>query len=152
MTSENWIDLVVGIVPLVAAAAIGAGGFFAYGRQKRIDRREELIRKRREIYAKFLVALQSFAQVHSDQAQLDYSLTKAEIQVYGSDKVVMAQSRLSTLLEKVGRTPEDGPRTINAYAELVHSMREDCYESTRLSVDELVKLAPLRSGGGATPS
>ena len=141
MTITDWLDFSKAMGPVVAALVVVSGGALAYRRQKNIDRYEELVRKRREIYAEYVVTLQRNIMGQVDPVA--YQSAMASIYIYGADDVVRKVAEFHNEVgDKAGSI--DGPRASNLYAKMVAAMRADSFERSKLSVDQLQTLAPFK--------
>lgn len=141
----DWLEIAQAIAPVVASLMLVGGGALAYRRQKRIDRYEELVKKRREVYVGLLTEMtKSFVAGGTDSPEFEQA--KCEVFIYGSDLVI---SKFKALIDIPLETNELNPQQMRAFAALVHAIRQDCFEASRLTVDQLARLTipPKRSAG-----
>ena len=134
----DWLELGQAVAPIFAALIFVLGGSLAYRRQRSIDRFEELLRKRREVYAAFLTSLSRLVSSGKPEAQDAMVHARDEVFIYGSDLVIR---RVKAFFDHV-EGPKDLPTDQNqaAYAAMVHAIRKDCFEASTLTIDELAKL------------
>jgi len=129
-------------IPLIITTLTIPGGFAAYGYQKMIDRKNALIAARRECYQKLLTSLQNFLSSGDSQAFLQFNLNRAEAFLLASDKVAMAIGNFIAANQHDISENSDltASASIDAYCIMAREMRNDCFEKTNLS-DEQLKLA-----------
>lgn len=147
MTAENWLAFGALAVPVAAALV----GIFVYGRQREIDRRAEVSKKRQAVYSDALRAFMRLTDA-SEQAKSNkaYKAAQAEIMLYGSDEVIRSMASFSRVIDVVDRSEiskrgsDFRPRVLASYGALVRAMRKDLCGSVALTEDELADLGPFK--------
>jgi len=136
-TIVDWIPLLVAAISIVGAAAI-------YAYQRSIDRSDKLREKRQAIYEQylhslFIAATQADPQKnkHNDR----YQLAKLSMFVLAPDDVVRAAGKHQQLIQ-TGNSPKRNAKS-EAFAKLILEMRSDAFESSGLSIDDVVSLSPI---------
>jgi len=141
---EDWIPLLV-----VLITAIGAS--ITYLVQKNDDRKHELITRRRQTYSDFLAALNK-QLTHGHFANLiSLNIKRAEMFLVASDNVAKSagnffeyQKRTFIEEELQGSANDESINlTLKYYAEMVLAMRQDCFEKSKLNIDETIEYMPV---------
>lgn len=123
----------------------GAIGVYAY--QRAADRLFALVEIRRAAYRNYLNAF--MAMTNSPERQDDisrhYNNSEIELLVVGSDGVIQAVGNLSRFYSETNhdRFNRDVLEIRRLVAEVCRAMREDCFEKTDLSINEIQALVPL---------
>jgi hypothetical protein len=116
----------------------GAAGTYAY--QRRVDRKVTLTEKRREVFADYILAVQSNLAGRRDNEA--YQSAYAKIYIYGTDQVVRATSAFhNSVADRTGQI--DGHNAADAYAKMLAAMRAECFSSSNLSAGEMKNLLPF---------
>ncbi|WP_298937717.1 hypothetical protein [uncultured Ruegeria sp.] len=134
VTVIDWLQLAA---PFVAAGL----GLIAYGRQKKVDRKEHVLSECRVIYTKYLAEAENLLRVmctESDEAKVDAQTVKYReaflaLKVYGSMKVVDQAKPLLMTIVNFARLDEDAP-DLDEHRDdirtkldgIADAMREDC--------------------------
>lgn len=132
---------------LLAAFVASAFGAAAYLYQKRVDRSEALIEKRREAYETMLEALYHYDPVTHTKPTKEYDLARISMSLLASDKVLEALAMVheGTCYDGSGIGPVDlNQRTVD----MVFAMREDVFEATEVAVSDLEYVVPVGSYSG----
>lgn len=143
-TVVPWLPLIVALLGL-------AGGAVMYQWQRSLDRKNEILRERRELYRKFVAAIstievQSMLQSQDDlrSAIYKYEALLAEMLIAAPDHVVAALDRLDETIPTLpatafGDRPDDLPNALSKFREIkaaaVSEMRKDTFEATEISVE-----------------
>lgn len=130
-------------MPLAIAFVAAAAALLGYSHQKRLDRRNDLVTRRREAYSALLRVFTKIVTANSPDVQHEYHLCRADIYLIGSDRVVEEVRNLHDMIAVDGSTRSGAAEKLDAYARVVFAMRRDCFERTRLTVDQLKKLSPF---------
>ena len=134
-------------VPILTALIAVGGGAVAYWNQKRIDRRESLNERRRNVYQRFLEALFDHVESRTEKTRRAYDRIKCELLLGASDRVLkelpMVQEASTMDMDALG--PEDVNERV---LELFKAMRKDSFEKTEMKGWDLNYLVPI---GKPTP-
>ncbi|MDD9719149.1 hypothetical protein PVW51_00500 [Sulfitobacter sp. PR48] len=127
---------------ILAALVASAFGSAAYLYQKSVDRKEALIEKRRTAYEAMLSALYHFDFRERARGTEQYDKARLQLALLASDDVLRALSMVheGTHVDGDGIGPEDlNQRSVD----LVCAMREDVFESTKISGSDLEYILPI---------
>ena len=131
-------------LPIVITAI---GGVVAYAIQKSIDRRNTIASMRRDFYSEFLDTwLMRHIGRSTPEIESHYSRLRLRLYVISSDDVIRAFFKVSSYLDKAGKralTVDEVEALKQLLAEMILSIRKDCYEKSRLNVDEVTKFMPI---------
>ncbi|MBN9073313.1 MAG: hypothetical protein J0H34_17310 [Rhizobiales bacterium] len=132
-------------MPLVAAALSIVGAAMTYAWQRSIDRRDKLREKKQIAYEAFLHGLYNASEeIHrdpsSDVMHDRFQLARLSVFLFAPDDVVEKAGRYVLLIQDKGGIPVERRR---AFAEMIKSMRADTFEKTKLSSEQIIRLAPL---------
>jgi hypothetical protein len=165
MTAAEKIEVGKMVATLVAAIIVFAGGFFTYAYQRRIDRGDKLREKKQAAYEAYLHRLYAAAmernrdapiaaarvavgktlkpdRLFSNEEKHDlYQEAKLSVFVMASDLVVRAAGSYQKMVE-VGSMASGEQKRV-AFAELIRAMREDSFNATGLTVEEIANLSPI---------
>ncbi|UWR33313.1 hypothetical protein K3759_15450 [Sulfitobacter sp. W027] len=155
--SEETLNLLKVFTPVLLGILTIVGGFVLYGRQKSLDRKNEILQERRQLYRKF-VGLAQQLQTHrltgsEAAAKTDYPKFKivlAELMVTAPDHVVKPLQELdrniaALLSKRFGGNPKtdhfgvenseaDLAATVSAsFNEAVSEMRLDSFSDSQFS-------------------
>lgn len=131
-------------LPIVITAI---GGIVAYAIQKSIDRRNTIASMRREFYAEFLdVWLMRHIRQSTPDVEAHYSRLRLRLYVISSDEVIRAFYKISSYMDDVGQrsltvNEVEGLKVL--LASMILAIRKNCYEKSRLDVDEVSQYMPL---------
>ena len=141
---ESWI-------PLLVALVATAGASLAYVFQKHADRKHELITRRRQTYSDFLAALNKQI-THGHLANLiSLNVKRAEMFLVASDNVATSTGKFFEYQYKTNQEEslqgsannESINLTLRYYAEMVLAMRQDCFEKSKLNIDQTINCMPV---------
>ena len=143
MKLELWL-------PILTALIAAIGGVLAYARQKKADRKHELISKRRQAYEGYLFAyLGSSDTFGKGTPEKLFALNSARMTVVliGSDAVVRAVGALDeyAVRTSVGEQQLRDPGEFKKrFAVVVLAMRADVFERSQLNVEEMQNALPIK--------
>jgi hypothetical protein len=123
------------------------GGLFAYSFQKRADRKSQLIEIRRTAYRAYLAALMD--QIDAPTAGTLNKLHKSEFDLFAvaSDNTIRKVGEFSNYMSATSYGNQhlrDRASHKRQLAEVLLAMRKDCFEKSRLSIEEAVQLLPMQ--------
>ncbi len=123
------------------------GGAIAYWNQKRIDRRESLNERRRDVYQRFLEALFDHVEVRNNETRRVYDRLKCELLLLASDRVLkeLPDVQEASVMDINALGPEDVHQRVSA---LFKAMRKDSFEKTKIEGWNFEYLVPI---GKPTP-
>jgi hypothetical protein len=147
-----------GVITAAVVAAILARR--SYVKQKEIDRHEDLMKRRAEEYESYIKAFHKVVHHlkvlrrqggHNDDTEhyLGESLAEYDrvynfLTVIATDCVLERATTLNDRLAKIYDSESIDPDKIradaeirNPYTELIFAMREDCFEATKLSMEDV---------------
>ncbi len=137
---QLWLALANLPIPIIATLIASITAIVAYHINARINRREALVAKRREVFADYVKAFQ--LNISGQNNKLDYSSALAGVYIYGTDDVIRRVAAFHrTMADKAGQVDTDAASS--AYIHMIIAMRKDCYSATKLDFDELKKLLPF---------
>lgn len=138
-------DLWLSITPLIIAGLTIASGFFAYGFNKRIDRKHSLIELRRGAYRDYLRAFYAMIDNRAGNNDVieDHLRLKSELLLIGSDSVVQSVGALSKYTSSTNGMPRDLVTLKDLVANLIIAMRADCFAKSKLELEEIRSLVPI---------
>lgn len=133
-------------LPLVIAAV---GGVAAYAVEKAIDRRHVIASVRRDFYSEFLDTwlMRHVSGCTTKEDESRYSRLRLRLYMISSDEVIRAFYKVSSYLDKVGKrtlTVVEASELKQLLAEMILAIRKDCYEKSRLDVDEVTQFMPIK--------
>ena len=135
------------ILPLLIATLTIMGGAGVYAYQKRVDRRTNLIEIRRAAYRNYLNAFMAMSDSPErvEEIRRRYYQSEVELLVDGSDEVIKRVGALSRFYSETNdhRFNRDVREVKRLLAEICKAMRADCFEKSKLSVDEVQALVPI---------
>ena len=141
--TELVIPVLAVAVPLVIALGGGIWGLVVYGRQKRVDRLEDLRKQRRELYSKF-IGLIPLLGMSGRVDQGEYQKLKSEIILYGSDDSIRALKVFTGMIERGSSSfSAESKDRIAAYSKLTAALRKDVFPETALEPEQLRSLTPF---------
>ncbi|WFU09198.1 hypothetical protein QA646_18325 [Rhizobium sp. CB3090] len=138
--SGEYIPLIVTVLGLVGAA-------ITYTYQRNVDRKTTLMELRRKAYRDYLRAFLLMTGTPERDEEIQNSLLAAEFEllVVGSDQVVKCVGALSQYYAETNhdRFNRSGSKVRSLVAEVCRAMRQDCFEGTDLSIDEIQAIVPI---------
>ena len=146
---ENWVPIFVTIIAII-------GGAIAYRLQKKADEKSELVSKRREAYKELLEHYQERVAKTSEIKDLKKIPSNPEIKkidniltlktittlLISSDKVAIEIGELRRMM--AGAIQVTGDEKVTKFAKVILSMREDCFQESKLTEGEMSSLLPLQ--------
>jgi hypothetical protein len=136
-----------GYAAIFAAMLTLVSGLFTYSFQRRADRRNQLIEIRRTAYRAYLSALMD--QINAPTKDTLNLLLKCEFELFAvaSDTTIrkiatFANYMIATSYEN--KNKRDHALHKQQLAEVLLAMRNDCFEKTRLSIEEASQLLPMQ--------
>lgn len=140
MTLAEWSPFLIAILSVA-----GAAGTYAY--QKIVDRKSALIEMRRAAYRGYLGAFfeMSDSPERVEDIRRKYYQAEVELLVVGSDAVIQAVGKLSNFYAVTNddRFNRDGAEVRRLVAEICKAMRADCFEESKLSIEEIRAIVPI---------
>jgi hypothetical protein len=123
------------------------GSLFAYSFQKRADRKNQLIEIRRSAYRAYLSALMD--QIDGPTIDTLNKLHKCEFDLFAvaSDNTIRKVGAFSNYMSATSyenKHVRDRASHKRQLAEVLLAMRKDCFEKSRLSVEEAFELLPMQ--------
>lgn len=124
----------------------GLFGVIAYWYQKFVDRKSALIELRRSAYTGYLGALFRQIEKTTPERNLEHNLKLMELSAIASDEVVRCAGKHKQYLmdPEMRNGPIDGKVAHDLVAQTILAMRQDCFEKSSLSIDEIMKITPFR--------
>jgi hypothetical protein len=131
---------------LIAIPAATLVGSLAYMFQKFIDRKSALIELRRSTYTAYLEALFKLIVKITPEDNLFYNLKLMELAAVASDDVVRKVGNIRNIFgeAEIGHVKADKEAAKEIIGDLIIEMRKDCFESSHLTIDEVIKITPIR--------
>ncbi|MGG7518979.1 hypothetical protein ACQ3G6_13930 [Allorhizobium undicola] len=134
-------------MPLVVACLTALAAFTGYAWNKKIDRKHALIETRRTAYRNYLSAFMAMSDSPERVEEILRSFYQSEVEllVVGSDAVIQKIGKLSSFYAATNsdRWNRDASEVRRLVAEICKAMRADCFEASRLSIDEIQALVPI---------
>lgn len=133
--------------PLLIAVLSVAGAAGTYAYQRRVDRKSALVEMRRAAYRNYLTAF--FAMSDSpemvDDIRRRYYQSEVDLLVVGSGSVIQTAGKLSNYYAATNhdRFNRDAAEVRRLVAEICKAMRADCFEKSKLSIDEIRAIVPI---------
>ena len=137
-----WMPVIVALIATIGAAA-------TYAWQKKLERRNEFLKQRREAYTALIVALNRQITNKSPDSLLQLNEARAECFLVSSDEVAKSTGRFFQSTKKVAKeeklqgTASDPKGMLKYYADMVLAMRQDCFEASKLTIAETVDCMPV---------
>lgn len=133
---------------LIAAGLAATLGLRNYSKQKDIGRRNDLKKMRMEDYKRLLEAYVDTIPSSENPIETtpqEYLKAQLDLFVVASDEVVRRAGELQGHL--VTHPPSSGSRDVehikNLFTAMFRAMREDCFEITEISDEEISRLSPI---------
>jgi hypothetical protein len=142
VATSNFLKDYATLIAVPAAALVGS---IAYRMQKAVDRKTALIELRRKTYINYLEALFKLVAMQTPENNLTHNLRLMELSAVASDEVV----KKIGILKQYLMDPESRSGNIeNATAQIlvgeaVLTMRKDCFESSELTIPDIIKITPF---------
>lgn len=138
--SIDWMPMLVAILTITGAA-------LTYTYQRSVDRRTALVELRRTAYRNYLHAFMAMSDSPDrfDDIRRAYYSAEVDLLVVGSDGVVKSVGALSKFYADTNadRFNRDVNTVRRLVAEVCQSMREDCFEKSALTIDDVKALVPI---------
>lgn len=133
-------------VTIIVALLTIFGGMLTYTYQRRNDRKNQLIEIRRAAYRGYLAALMD--QIQRPTADTSQQLLKCEIDLLAvaSDATIKKVGEFSSYMISTSfENKHTRDKTLHKMqlAEVILAMRHDCFEKSKLSGEEALKLLPM---------
>ncbi len=141
-TVANFLKDYGTIIAIPAAALVGS---IAYVFQKFTDQKAALIELRRKSYTAYLESLFNLIAKINPENNHIYNLKLMELAAVASDEVVRQVARVQMIFDNTvsGPAQVDPANSKIIIGEVVLAMRKDCFESSRLTVPEIIKITPI---------
>jgi hypothetical protein len=140
MAIAEWSPIIIAVLSVMGAAA-------TYAYQKRVDRRSALVEIRRAAYRNYLNAFMAMTDSPEpfEDIRRKYYQSEVELLVVGSDLVIQAAGDLSNFYAATNhdRFNRDGSEVRRLVAEICKAMRADCFEKSKLSIEEIRAIVPI---------
>jgi len=137
---DSWLPILIAVLPIV-----GAAGTYAY--QRKADRKSALVEIRRAAYRNYLNSFMAMSDTPEamDDIRRKYYQAETELLVVGSDAVIQRVGALSRFyaITNHDRFNRDASEVRKLVAEVSRAMRDDCFEKTNLSIDDIKALVPI---------
>ena len=133
--------------PVFSVLIAALFGFATYLFQKIRDRKEDLIKTRRSEYRKWIQALYDAlaAKATGDaEAVNDFNKTTNELFLFGSDDVIRAAGVFKAYMSHNAHL--EAKVAGRLLAVVIQEMRTDCFEKTRLTVEDITDILPMAAG------
>jgi hypothetical protein len=134
-------------IPLIVTALGVLGAAITYTYQRRVDRKTALIELRRKAYRDYLRAFLSMTDSNERDEKIRHDLLEAEFEllVIASDRVIKEIGALSQYYSETNddRFNRNAPKVRALVAEVCRAMRQDCFERTDLTIDEIQAVVPI---------
>ncbi len=138
------------ISPIVTAAVTGGSLLVGYFVQKYVEHRRTIAEKRLETYSMFikstLTAIESRISKQSFNSSEEI-FWKAQVSLYGSDKVIRKLGEFTTLLPRVNEAHHSSEisevQVAAAFDELMLAMRRDITLNSNATLQDLRKISPI---------
>lgn len=138
------------VAALVAALIAANRGVKVYEKQKRQDRKEDLVKRRQDEYERYLTAFTRAGrwkdvddELHAG-AEAEYHEAHDTIMLVGSDEAIAAANAFHRYY--VDSEHVDPKEAKMRYAQMLVAMRRDGFEETKLSVREVAMNIPWTMG------
>ena len=105
----------------------------------------KLIEDRRICYQDYLITLQIHLISNDQSSYQDYQKTRVAAFLLASDNVAIAIGKMvssQNIANKI-MTNETMEAALEAYAAMVGAMRDDCFESTHLTTEDILAIMPI---------
>lgn len=138
------------VAALVAALIAANRGIKIYEKQKRQDRKEDLIKRRQHEYERYLTAFtragrwKGVDDERHAEAESEYHEAHDTIMLVGSDEAIKAANAFHRYYVDSERVDPKEAKML--YANMVVAMRKDGFEETGLSIQEVAKNIPWTMG------
>jgi hypothetical protein len=132
---------------IIVALLTLLGGFFTYSFQRRTDRRNQLIEIRRTAYRAYLAALMDQINAPTGESLNHLLKCKFELFAVASDATIRKIGEFSNYMIATSysnSSKRDHALHKRQLAEVLLAMRNDCFEKTRLSIEEASQLLPMQ--------
>jgi hypothetical protein len=141
------ITSLIGVAGAVLAAVITANlGIKNYREQKREDRQHDLVKRKQQEYERYLTAFYRAARWKDKnkgkhaEAEADYHEAHNNLLLVGADAVIVAANAFHRYYTDA--TASQSGEVKHLYAKMIIAMREDGFEVTSLSTEEVAKNIP----------
>jgi len=132
---------------IIVAFLTIAGGMATYAYQRRNDRRNQLIEIRRAAYRTYIAKLLDQIQIPNPETQQELLKCEFDLFAVASDSTIRKIGEFSSYMISTSFDNRD-KRNVDTHkrqlAEVILAMRRDCFEKSKLSSDEIMKLMPMR--------
>ena len=136
------------LLPLWIAVLTIIGAAVSYAYQRRVDRVSALVEMRRQAYRNYLGAFMSMSDSPErvEEIRRTYYQSEVDLLVVGSDEVAKRVGALSRFYSETNddRFNRDANEVRRLVAEICRAMRQDCFEQTELTIDEIQALVPIK--------
>jgi hypothetical protein len=132
------------LLPVIAIIATAIVGSIAYRLQKSADRKSALIELRRQGYTSFLDSLFVYMHDKSAESSKTHFRKLMELSAIASDEVVRKAGDMKIYLSKSPEHQIDNTKAADLISDLILSIRKDCFERSKLTLEEIRKIAPFR--------
>lgn len=136
------IGNIIAASAIIIAALIARQSVKRYREQRAIDRKEEVTKRQREEYERYLTAfwdVQRFAHTeHHQQALAIYQTARDNLLFYASDEGLLRVNKFHKyIVDRPTNDERDEDEVKTLYARMVIALRKDCYGKTDLTVDQI---------------
>lgn len=139
--------MILELIPIVVAVVTVGGAAVTYLVQKSLDRRNALIEMRRRCYRDYLLAFSAMSDSPEriEEIRRRYYQAEFDLLIVGSDKVVQSVGDLSNFYAATNedRFNRDAAEVRRRVAIVCQAMRQDCFEKSLLTVEEIQAVVPI---------
>jgi hypothetical protein len=143
IAASNFLKDYATLIAIPAAAIVGS---ITYRWQKNVDRKSALIELRLKAYTNYLDALFNLIVKINPENNMSYNLKLMELSAVASDEVVRKVGNIRQIFKESGSGPGsiDKEQSKKLIGEAVLSMRKDCFETSDLTIPEIIDVTPIR--------
>ena len=140
-------------MPVLATSAAAfiavVGGSLTYVHQKKTEHKSELLLSRQEIYQSYIEKAHEFISLKentSSQNELkvvsdELSVITTKMLLIATDEVAHKAGRFRRML--AGFIDSSGDDKIETFSQMILAMRQDCFETSKFTSNEMALLVPL---------
>jgi hypothetical protein len=134
------------VIPVLVALATALLGGVLYVFQKGIDRRNALIELRRKTYQDFTDSFFETTLLGTAESLAHFNKCAARLVIVGSDDVAAKVGIWKKYMAQTSpgsAQARDMKVSKRLMAEFVISMRRDCFEKSKLQIDQIYEMLPI---------
>ena len=134
-------------IPFIATVLTALCAILTYSFQKRFDRRNELLKMRKEEYKKFIEAYLQHAAYSTEETEKTYTMALANAFVVASDDVLLSIGKLDRYMRSTPPSTRSTGELKQLILQMFKTMRQDCFEKTDITDEDFSRLLPFAGGG-----